>query len=552
MSKSEFHFNIFEDECHSSIFFSSLKQEENPFCMDQDDYKNSQTSEACFYQSNEPAYSLLDSFNNNGRYDDLIYTKQQSCLLIDQFQKKSDEQIIEEFMTLTAQERFKEARDLFETNSNCCSSYESQVLSISLMIFELFTSIKTGNNDKVQSVLKQIKSSHYYGGFNDSSMYLEILIATPSIFNTAFFSNKNKLDFVPAINQLAIQLLQRRELSSGTFARLEIAILENILEEMVFYMINYQRIYESTGDYDEIYLDFNTSYSRNNPLIKDMISEYLIEKEKQRSFNSRISLETVIDINPAIINDKKPHKLSNDRSHNSSLTLGSDETSDRSKEKSQEMITIEDLQNYKFTSTKKQTINKKNLKFFKQFLKTTVKAKGINYSSFIHDFCTNKLNPPVVVLDQKFTSCNDSYMIWLFSNTQITVLYLEYIEVYYDMAYDSISKECGMNNAKELLFLASYLKETAHLFSNPLDHSSSHKKVYKPRKKKEDDRTDTDIQMKSSSNIFRINTSLPNTEINEYTEQINNCCRPETENVQVIEFEISNLFGDANTDIYSA
>lgn len=550
MSKSEFHFNLFEEGSQSSIFISSPMQDEGPFFMDQDDCRNSRAQDSCFYLSTEPAFTLLDSLNNNGGFEDLLYINQQNCLMIDQPQIMSDEQIVEEFTSLTSQDRFREARELLQINTNC-SSYESQGLVISLMVFDLFSSIKSGNNEIIQYLYKQIIANEFYRGFGTSNTHLEILISSPLIFGTAFYSNKKKSQYVPAINRLATQLLLNKAQFSGSFARSEISILENIQEEMIFYMINYQRIYESTGDYDEIYLDFNTSYSKDNQIIKAFISEYIIEKEKQESIECRLKSFTAMNTNICFKNEKMNHKQSNDRSHHSSLTLGSDETSDRSKAKIKELIPIEKLHNYKFQAAKKQNINKKNLKFFKQYLKTTVKAKSVNYSSFIHDFCTNKLNPPVVVLDKKFTSCNDSYMIWLFSNIQIAAIYLEYIEALFDTAFESISKACEINDPNDLLYLTSYLKETAQLYSNPLT-TMCPKKVYKARKKRDDEKTDTDVNIKSSSNVFRISTSVPTTDIIEESEQLSSNCKIESECVQVIEFEISNLFGDASADIYSS
>lgn len=423
----------------------------------------------------------------------------------------SDSDEYEEFLLLTSSHKFLKASELISNNPKRMQDNKFQFLCLVLHRLQLFYSLKERDDQTINYLLEAVKAE---SDSDTITEYIGVMVDSPEIFLTHFFNSKlNKL-YIPSAQLLFKCALFSNfacEENSLTFEEAE-RILQNIVEEMVFYTINFSKIKRSIGDKAEIYLNFHLSYSADCLSIKSIINKCIEDRRISREKNSKISLDE--------------YKKSSDRTRRVSdkecifsvFTTTSDETSTGSN-----TISYEELYKSEFASVKKQVLNQKILRYFKEYLRTYVKQKGSNnYSSFIHDFCQNRFNPPVQIHGQSFSSFNKNYMHWLFSNSQIVCLYNDYIIDTYDYLFDNIVKAYKISCPKELLYMGAYIKQTAYIYSNPPS-------------------LNTKCELKKKG-MKRIKSNDFNPAGNKSTKTIASENTKDLEEMQIVEFEISNLF----------
>lgn len=507
-------------------------------------YDNSEhTFTSSIDMSQQPLFSINNSFIYSEKNSYPVIIEQE--IQLNSIGGTSNSPILEKFKILIETNLFLEAKEYLDSNLAKISS-KGRLMSLSLLRLELFKSLRESNYDKIINLHERIKD--YDDDFAIKTGFLEVLIQGPELFKTSIYLNKVKEEYVPAIFRLSLHLLlhdsllQTFEFSDGPIKLHDFSSLENMEQELVFYAYNYFRVYSSFGDYDEVYLNCIMPYSYHNKdsvnsqtqAYLQMVETLIKEQQEQQEYLSK----------RALLLESKSEKKVNKRertwsSKNSYFTFGSDETSDRSKCK--ERVSQEKLYRADFNSVNKQTINQKNMRFFKKYLKNKFKSKEEMPNSFVDSFCSNRLNPPLLLNNLRFRSHNKAYMHWLLSSENMALLYNEYIQDCFYFVFESIVKAYKIENSKDLTYLSSYLKETASLYCQPLSFAQPTLSMTKQMKKqKSEPKVHVSVLNESEKkpSIFKIECANPPTDIREAETSCS------AESLQVFEFEIAHMFGN--------
>lgn len=468
MNNCDNYSQAFEDFEYPQIF--SLNQDEyterNILLFGNDEYNSldytaPRLNEVC---QSEPRIVPIDSVPKSDHFKIIKGRSQENFSLV----------IVDDFNLLITNEMFGESKvllDQFLTRE----SKEYRIFSLSLLRFQLFCATQVGDSEKVAAVTLKIKN--YDDDFTINNGYIDCLIKNPRIFQTSFFSQKKSKIYFPAIKELALILLRAEgllpdfEFPTSLCEDSIILILENIEEEMIYYMISYQRIYESTGDFNEIYLNFNSSFNRNDPSISKMINDYFLISDSSNYAKTQVTsanpkkkfLCMVRKENPEVINSSTKLKKKS-----GCITNGSDETSDRSKEIINLDISEEEINLHVFSGVDKQSINRKILKHFKQFIKMSAKSSsnGNEYPEYVSDFINNNLNPPLKSNGIKMKWFCYEYMHWLFfAHQQLVVFYQEFIAQCFSYVFNKVVKACNILES-DTLFLKVYITKLVSLYQN--------------------------------------------------------------------------------------
>lgn len=394
---------------------------------------------------------------------------------------KSTEDIIIEFNLLIQTSSFSEAKNLIDSLLTRVSRL-GRLLSLSLLRLQLFECLKLGQTKETRNLYHRIRS--YDDHFATKNGYLEGLIKSPQIFDTTFYKSEKSNRFFPAIQALALYLICIEGLLSTSVTHIDTLVfddLENLEEEMVFYMLTFKMIFKSIGEYDEVYLDHCSSYNCDNFQIKSLINQ---ESNKQINENSeddifppKRTVFTTIKLPPRSI------KISTD-CISCYHTHSSEETSVESKQTADENTFLEELYQYKLPKVPRNLINKRIFKHFKKYLKSAFKNKTIEYSKLAYDFSQNNLRTPLTIEGKKFASYNNSYMHWLFSNKPIASLYSVFIDYSFGFVVDDLINTYEIESPKDRHYLKEYVKEIPILFKNN-SLQISHKKRQEQDKQNE-------------------------------------------------------------------
>lgn len=397
--------------------------------------------------------------------------------------------IIDEFIYLVMNELFMESKALLDSIlTKDCKEY--RIMSMSLLRLQLFNYLKSDKSDKIAIIREKIKA------FDDDLTYnngfLDCLIKNHRIFQTFFFSQLKTVVYLPALKVLAMALLNKEGLLptydftvySNDNDTIPCLRLLNIEAEMMYYMISYQRIYESTGEFNEIYLNFSTSFNGNDPSIVKILSDYISQAESTnieaiKGNSKRKTIYTITKENP-----EKAFTL-NSKKKSIRITKTVQEKSESTNENQVPDLPNTELLAFEFSGISKHTINKRVLKLFKNFLKSSAKAKEIDFSSETLDFTKNKLNPPLLVQGIKLKLFNEDYMKWLFSsNQQIAELYKDFKTQCFSFVIDKIVKTCKLLESKDILYLKAYINQLSALYCTELSQAISQpiKKRFKLKK----------------------------------------------------------------------
>lgn len=375
--------------------------------------------------------------------------------------------VIDNFNLLIANEMFSESKALLDPYLTR-ESKEYRIFSLSLLRLQFFNASQISDSIKASAMYLKIKS--YDDDFTINNGYLDFLAKNQIIFQTSFYSQKKMKVYLPAIKQIALYLLGAEGLlpdydfplvsSEDSF----ILMLEHIEEEMTYYMIIYQRIFESTGEFNEILLNFNASFNRNDPSIARMIYDFALNQHnvssnKKDVVPSKRSIYEVIKENSDIINSAELKKQCC-----GSLTIGSDETSEKSKEALVAAIPFQELYAYEFSGVEKQFINQKILRIFKRFIKLSTKSKRTKYSNEVYAFSNNNLKSPLGSNGIQLKRFNQDYMHWLFtSNEQLVSLYEDFITQCSSYVFDKVIKDCNIAES-DTLYLRVYINKFANIY----------------------------------------------------------------------------------------
>lgn len=372
--------------------------------------------------------------------------------------------IIDDFNFFVMNEMFMESKSLLDSLiMKDCKEY--RIMSMGLIRLHLFSILQAGKSDKATSVYDKLLA--FDDDFTCNNGFLDFLLQNPKIFQTSFFSQMKMAVYVPALKQLALLLLAKEgllstyDLSLAVYDETIYLRLDNIEEEMTYYMICYQRIFESTGEFNEIYLSFSSTYDSNDLCKKNMIYNYINQHERNSLSDSQDFTQKKVIY---IITKEKPESRS---SKNKSIctTTGSDQTSESSKEILREAIPNDELLNFEFTGVDKSVINKMILKLFKRFIRASVKSKRKDYSNSTLDFSNNKLNPPIVIQGVRYRAFNYDYMHWLFfTNSQIALLYSEFKTQCRSYLFDKLVLACNIVDSKDILYLKAYINQLSALY----------------------------------------------------------------------------------------
>lgn len=127
-------------------------------------------------------------------------------------------------------------------------------------------------------------------------------------------------------------------------------------------------------------------------------------------------------------------------------------------------IKLEELKKYTFKSVKRENIDKKIIRKFRNFIKNQVKNVE-NQDDFVKDYANNSLFPPFTYKTQSFKSFNSSYMIWLFSNQEIYQLYDEFISINHDEINDFLIKSLKIHDENEKILVSNYIININKVYS---------------------------------------------------------------------------------------
>lgn len=428
------------------------------------DYSNQYGTSLLEKGSEIPHPQAISRFYNNEVFEVLIKDIE---LEINLSESKSSLEIIEEFSSMIMRDSYSEAKDLIDSTLMKASPL-GRSLSLSLLRMQLFESLKLLNREAANSVHSKIRS---YEDFKLQNGYLESLMESPHIFQTNFFSNIKLSKIWPALLSLASHLVANEGFfgdctcSSRNWNKhkeLALQSLEHIEEEVLFYSMTLQKIFESIGSYEEIYLNYCRTYDNENPEIMQFINQEMNRVKKSRSEHliPRIGSKRVI----FTIQRIQPTKSNSTLNELTDCTLCSEETSFQSKHATAEIFEIEDVLKYKFP-IKKESINKRILKHLRKYTKSTINSLS-DTSSFLNNFSQNKFKTPVIIDNVKFSALNNSYMHWIFSNNQIAYLYTDFINSCIDFILDDISKVYRIESPKDLQHLKQYIQDAPALFAS--------------------------------------------------------------------------------------
>jgi len=136
---------------------------------------------------------------------------------------------------------------------------------------------------------------------------------------------------------------------------------------------------------------------------------------------------------------------------------------------------IPKLNKIKIKFTKRENLDKKIVKLFKNFIKEKIKRKNENENiknlGFWNRFTQGMCNPPFNFYDEitnefiEFKSVNSLYIIWIFQNEFSTELYKEFIKNKGESVYESIADFFKIKENEDLKIARYYIFNFYSIFS---------------------------------------------------------------------------------------
>lgn len=485
--------NIYSDNVQNNEFFYTYDLD-NKELSNADSNENSQTHLKEFYNIYGVPDDIVNAKEFLGKVKNNLYA----------FEFKSTLEYIESEFPLLIQ---------------YCPTIKSCLLSLSM-----FLSLSKGKTIESDAIFSQLEMflAKYDIVFLRKKDYLKCLKLYPELFQSKEFIKKKIFYYIDSLVIVITNELNMLFLSNSNNASFEndedtpvykdYAVVRNIEDELMIFLSSHSdkeslKIHEGslemlntnefnyTNDLENRIAIQN--FLQNNPRLEQLLNEQDLKhfhirlsplqmneekadyskdlmialansKESVQSKKAKIfylSKVNKCDVN--VNNRKKPMEL---------LNQGGVVVNCNGKTKS---LKLNELKLFNFKTIKRENIDKKVVRKFRKYLKQKIKGCKENFSKFVKDFCKESLFPPFIFEGVSFKSFNASYMIWIFSNTDVNDYYEEYIQINIEALNLFLINTLKITDFNDKCLMLNYIKNIARIYSKYTDLLQS-TSIYSP------------------------------------------------------------------------
>lgn len=391
----------------------------------------------------------------------------------------------------------------------------SIVVKLALKKLNLFKNVRLEKLEIVSldlSTLNETLKSFNSSNYTRSKEIICGLVDFPEVIKSNFYNTHKKLAYINSIQDYVLgsltitdHLFYTSEANHNiTYKVIETSndLLSNFEEELIFYQacfIKAKHIHRSFDEFIDAYCNSLIFDKRNvisnNIIIEDFlyyaaqqklkineVINTLAQQPKKQSINqehgpfhiSKVSLlsgneSTKFNLfvgTPKTLTDENETIYSNEYTYQSAETEGNTIIG-RNKRKEKKNIKLNTIKPFVFKQLKKENIDKKILRKFRKYV--CLRLKQIDHkfiSKFAVDFSSSIMFPPFTYNNQTFKSFNSSYLLWLFSNSELAEFFEEYIDLSLGKLIEFLVNTFKVEDKDEIENLEKYLKVMVHIYSN--------------------------------------------------------------------------------------